>query len=117
MKDPLKNYVDTQCSGTSTESFVKKKRALLASILDDPGFGGELAFHNALSKEIRLALLKFLEKNPSCTCALASIFGKGAGTIHHHLKILERAGLIFGKKSGYFTIYYTKKEFKERFID
>jgi len=34
--------------------------------------------------------------------------------ITHHLKILEDAGLIIGKKEGYFTRYYTVEELVQK---
>jgi ArsR family transcriptional regulator len=50
-----------------------------------------------------------------CTCALAQIFEMTEGSVSHHLKKLEQAGLIIGQKKGRYTMYSTKVYFLKKF--
>ncbi|MFX0140279.1 MAG: ArsR/SmtB family transcription factor [Candidatus Hodarchaeota archaeon] len=104
----FKNFIDS-LKETNCEVFLDRNKALLKELKNNPQFINQLKIHNALSNKKRFLILKLLENQAMCTCALAQIFGTTDGAITHHLKILENAGLIIGKKQGYFTLYYTKE--------
>jgi len=95
-KDCFRKYIDDVESGISCEQFLTDHKKIVANLKLDHEFKRNLMLHNALSNEIR-------------HCALAQIFEKTNATITHHLKILEEANLIIGRKKGYYTIYYSKE--------
>ncbi len=110
IEDRFKKYIQEIEGNTTCKEFLEINRMLIARITGDKEIIQEYHIHKALSNLKRFTILNVLQHKPMCTCALARIFGVSDGTITHHLKILEAAGLIIGKKEGYFTRYYTKKE-------
>ncbi|MFX0041074.1 MAG: ArsR/SmtB family transcription factor [Promethearchaeota archaeon] len=73
-----------------------------------------LAFFNALGNKERLTILTALKNQERCVCELEAILDKSQPSISHHLRELEKVGLIRGWKKGKYT-YYTllEKEFKD----
>lgn len=76
----------------------------------------------ALADETRLKILKALKQSNCCSCAeippdepgmcvcdVVGIAQLSQPTVSHHLAILERAGLIQGKKIGRW-MYYRRNE-------
>lgn len=58
--------------------------------------------------------MKILNDNNRCVCELEAILDISQSTISHHLKILEKIGLIKGIRRGYFTHYeLIKEQFQE----
>lgn len=106
-EERFKKYIQEIENGTSCGEFLDEYTQLLSELRNDNEFKKELKIHNALSNSKRYFMYKLLREKPMCTCALARLFDLSDGTITHHLKILEGAGLVIGKKEGYFTRYYT----------
>jgi DNA-binding transcriptional ArsR family regulator len=48
----------------------------------------------ALADKLRLELLEMLRERPASTSELAARLDRPKGTVGHHLKVLERAGLV-----------------------
>lgn len=71
-------------------------------------------FLNALGNKERLTILTALKDKERCVCELEAILDKSQPSISHHLRELEKVGLIRGWKKGKYT-YYTllKKEFEK----
>jgi DNA-binding transcriptional ArsR family regulator len=59
----------------------------------------------AFGDETRLKLISFLTKAPACLCEMVEALGIANSTITHHLKILERGGVVEKEKIGKFTVY------------
>ncbi|MEX2685033.1 MAG: ArsR/SmtB family transcription factor [Candidatus Sigynarchaeota archaeon] len=116
-KDRVQEFLDEFDPGCSSFSYIDKKKALLNSIRNDKEFKNDLSYHAASSNDIRLLIYRLLAKESLCTCALAQIFEMTEGSVSHHLKKLEQAGLIIGQKKGRYTIYSTRinllKKFKQ----
>ena len=112
-QDRLKNYLDYLNIDKTCDAYIDENRTLINDLKSNPQFIEEIKIHNALANKKRFLIIKILQNKPICTCALAKIFGTTDGAITHHLKILENAGLIIGKKKGYFTIYHTKNSLIE----
>jgi ArsR family transcriptional regulator len=55
-------------------------------------------------------LIESLKKKEYCVCELEAILNKAQSTISHHLRELEKIGLIRGWKKGKFTHYKLLKE-------
>jgi DNA-binding transcriptional ArsR family regulator len=109
--DSIQDYINSCMCGTDADSFIKNLRKKAETIKSDEEFIQNLKIYEALGNENRFLIYKLLEQKELCTCVIAEILQMSQGTITHHLKKLIDSGLIVGKKSGYFTIYYTKKNF------
>ena len=105
----FEKYIQEVEVNTSCEQFLDEYQLYVSQIKDNKDLLREWKIHNALSNFKRFSIYLLLKHRPMCTCALAKVFSVSDGTITHHLKILENAGLIMGKKEGYFTRYYTKQ--------
>ncbi|QSO47749.1 ArsR/SmtB family transcription factor [Alicyclobacillus mengziensis] len=62
-------------------------------------------FHKALGDETRLKILAMLLVQDVCLCEIVDGLKIPTSTINHHLKILERGGVIEGRREGKFTVY------------
>lgn len=109
-EERFKNYIQEMEKGTTCTEFLEKNKKLILNIKKDSNAMKEYNTHKALSNIKRYIIFKLLKNKPMCTCAIAKVFEVSDGTITHHLKILEEAGLIIGKKEGYFTRYYTVEQ-------
>ncbi len=69
-----------------------------------------LIFFNALGNKERLTILIALKSKERCVCELEAILDKSQPSISHHLRELEKAGLIRGWKKGKYTYYTLLKE-------
>lgn len=114
-KDRVQDFLDEFEPGCLKASYIEKKRASLNAIRHDKDFKNDLAYHTALSNDIRLLIYKMLANESLCTCALAQIFEMTEGSVSHHLKKLEQAGLIIGQKKGRYTMYSTKVNFLKNY--
>lgn len=75
-------------------------------------------FLNSLGNKDRLMIIKTLEeKGEQCVCELETILDKSQPSISHHLRALERVGLIRGWKKGKFTYYTLMTEKFKKYID
>ena len=59
----------------------------------------------AFGDETRLKLISFLTTAPACLCEMVDALGIASSTITHHLKLLERGGVVQKEKIGKFTVY------------
>ena len=109
-KERFKNYIQEVERETTCGEFLKENRDFVMKLTQDSEKLQEYNIHKALSNLKRYIIYKLLENKPMCTCALANVLQVSDSTITHHLKILESAGLIVGKKEGYFTRYFIIKE-------
>lgn len=113
MKKRIQVFLDEMKYSCKAGPFIEKSKKFMREMLNDEEFKNELQFHRALGNETRLLIYKLLEQEPQCTCSLAEILEMSEGSITHHLKKLEAAGLVFGKRQGRFTVYYTKEKLVE----
>ncbi|MHA1848818.1 MAG: ArsR/SmtB family transcription factor [Promethearchaeota archaeon] len=113
MEKKISDFINEMELCTTQSEYLEELKIKINNLVKDDAFKKELRIHNALSKEPRFAIYKMLEMQGLCTCVLAEMFNMSEGSISHHLKILENAGLIIGKKVGRFTVYYTKERFME----
>jgi len=79
-------------------------------ILTDSADIGQLAqFHKALGDETRLRVVGLLQLRDTCLCEMVDALKVPASTMNHHLRILERGGVIMARREGKFTIYSLHK--------
>ena len=82
----------------------------------DQNLTSMLTFLNALGSKERLTILSALNDKERCVCELEAILDKSQPSISHHLRELEKVGLIRGWKKGKYTYYTLIKGEFERFI-
>ena len=114
-KTKIQDFLDEINCGCKADEFIKNMKSRIENIKTSKEFTESLAFHEALGNIYRLLIYSILKDEPLCTCSLAEILALSEGSISHHIKKLEKAGLVFGKRQGRFTIYYTKSKFLELF--
>lgn len=104
-EETIPEFLKTLSIDKNTDEFLAENKAMIQNLLNDPSFKIELAKHKALSNEIGLLIYYLILQGEFCNCAIAAIIGKKEATIAHHLRKLEKAGLIIGRKKSYFTYY------------
>ncbi|MBD3196122.1 MAG: metalloregulator ArsR/SmtB family transcription factor [Candidatus Lokiarchaeota archaeon] len=115
--DRFKNYINEIESEITCKAFLEENKEILNQIKKSMKYDREIKIYKALGHKLRYRIVKILEKKPMCVCALAQIFEKSDSSIAYHLNELQKAGLIIGKKEGYFTIYYTKEKLLNELSD
>jgi ArsR family transcriptional regulator len=73
-----------------------------------------ITFFEAAGNKERFSILNLLKNKELNVSELSELINKSQSTISHHLKILEKAGLIEGSKAGKFTQYRLVKAFFEQ---
>lgn len=64
----------------------------------------------ALGDPKRYGLLRLMSERSYCVGALAMRSGLSESAVSQHLKLLSEAGLVYGVKNGYYTLYRVNKE-------
>ena len=64
----------------------------------------------ALSHETRLGIVRLLLQRTMCVRALARHFAVSEPTISVHLRVLRKAGLLYGEKKRYSMHYHVHRE-------
>ncbi|MFX0038920.1 MAG: ArsR/SmtB family transcription factor [Promethearchaeota archaeon] len=109
IKDKLIKCEDVE----NADLHFKSLRELGDGLFQDSRINDLIEFLNALSNKKRLIILNILKEKDRCVCELEATLDESQPSISHHLKILERAGLIRGWKKGKFTHYdFVKEQFK-----
>jgi len=71
----------------------------------------------ALGDETRLKILRMLlSREDMCVCELQTVLGLSQPNVSRHLKILEEAGFLEGRREGQWIIYQIRKELKSPLI-
>lgn len=73
-------------------------------------------FFKSLADETRLKVISLLWLEDLCMCEIVEALNSASSTISHHLRIMEKGGVIQSRKVGKFTIYRLKKEKLENII-
>lgn len=59
----------------------------------------------ALSDPSRVAVVRMLERREMCACEIVDLLGLAQPTVSRHLRVLQDAGLILGRKMGIWVHY------------
>ena len=94
--------------------FIKDKIEYVSKIRESDDFQKELKRYSALANKNRLMIYQLIQEGEYCNCSLAKILGLSEGSITHHVKKLDEAGLIIGRNKGHFIIYNTTEELKKK---
>ncbi|HCJ57346.1 ArsR/SmtB family transcription factor [Lutispora sp.] len=76
-----------------------------------------LQLFKALGDETRLKILIILSRKRICAKGVARHLNLSEAAVSQHLKILRDAGLIEGRKSGYFVHYDVQKQVLSQIIE
>lgn len=71
----------------------------------------------ALADPKRMKIIDLLSSSNMCACELLEHFDFTQPTLSHHMKILEKAGLISIEKKGQWHHYALNNEVVDPFID
>jgi ArsR family transcriptional regulator, arsenate/arsenite/antimonite-responsive transcriptional repressor len=111
METRIKEYLKDR--DICCEEYVEKYQEFAKKISESEEFKTKLKRYSALSNKNRFLIYSLIENAETCNCALAKIVGLTEGSITHHIKILQEAGLVIGKNQGHFTTYYTPENLKK----
>jgi len=96
----------SKCEDMSNVDEYFGQLSILRGKLKAVKFTGDLTeFFSALANKKRVMILSILKKKDRCVCEIEAILDESQPAISHHLRILEKAGLIRGWKKGKFTHY------------
>ena len=85
--------------------------------VNDKGTLMDLAeMFKALGDSTRLEILSLLLIEELCKCEIVSALSLPNSTVTHHLKIMEKGGVIKGRREGKYTIYRLCEERVESII-
>lgn len=73
-------------------------------------------FFKGLGDETRLKITSLLWFEDMCMCEIVAALNGAPSTISHHLKIMEKGGVIESRREGKFTIFSVNKEKLTPFI-
>jgi len=59
----------------------------------------------ALGDPTRLKIFRVLQQGERCVCELMDLFQMNQPLVSHHVKVLETAGLVHGRRVGKFVYY------------
>lgn len=94
--------------------YIKEKLDFIDKKIKSEDFQNELKHHSALASKNRLLIYQLIQEGELSNGALAKILGLSEGSITHHIKKLDDAGLIIGRNKGHFVIYYTTENLKKK---
>jgi len=102
--------------GCCTEHFTEIQE-LGINVRSNKEFLNLVDFLSVLGNKDRLLIIKTLkERGEQCVCELELLLDKSQPSISHHLRNLERIGLIRGWKKGKFTYYNLEEELLTEYI-
>ncbi len=68
----------------------------------------------ALAVESRVRIVRLLRERPLCVNALAARLGVTSAAVSQHLRVLANAGLVRGRRRGYYVHYEINKAALDR---
>ncbi len=101
----------------NSDRHFKLLRALGDELIQDNSYDDLIRFLNALANKKRLMIISILKEKDRCVCELEAALDESQPSISHHLKNLEKAGLVKGWKKGKFTHYDFIREKYDFWLD
>ena len=94
--------------------YIKEQIDNADKIVKSDVFQKNLKRYSALANKNRLLIYQLIQEGDFCNCSLAKILGLSEGSITHHVKKLDEAGLIIGRNKGHFIFYSTAEDLKKK---
>lgn len=102
----LENLVESGVRSSRTlVEYTHQLRALAQRVSEGGSVPPASDVFSALSNPARLNMLGLLAKRELCVCELSFALRMTQPTTSHHLRILERAGLVASRPQGKWTFY------------
>jgi len=111
-KEDIKSLIECIGLNVDVNEYIRNLEKNRDEILSKKDFKEKVIYHKALGHETRYLIYNLIQKKEMCICELSTILTSTQPTISHHVKILERAGLVTGVKSGKFIHYQVIKKFE-----
>ncbi len=104
------------CAGNEVERYLEELKGL-TNVLYSYKEKQKLAnFYKALADPTRIDMVRIIGTRSLAVCEITAILGISQPTVTHHLKILERAGIIMPRRKGRLTYYeLMRKELLKEF--
>ncbi len=115
-KEILEKLIKCEDIDNPTVHF-KQLRELGDHLIESSNFSDLTKFLSALGNKKRLIIMNVLKEKDRCVCELEALLNESQPSISHHLKILEKAGLIKGWKKGKFTHYDIVEKQIQSYLD
>ncbi len=96
----------SKCEDVTDVDIFFDQLSILRENLKQEKFTDDLTkFFSALANKKRIMIINILKKKDRCVCEIEAVLDESQPAVSHHLRILEKAGLIKGWKKGKFTHY------------
>ncbi len=108
-------------SGLCDAKDSKKYERELAALVENTSGGKDLEslayYFKALSDETRLKMAYALISKEMCECEIMAALGVNQSTASHHLRVLQRSGVVSRRKDGKWVFYRTKGRLLKQILD
>jgi ArsR family transcriptional regulator len=104
-EDRLKRLVDSGLRGSCRPSERVSQLRRRAKQADDLTLRRLEAVFSGLADSTRLRILQLLAKEELCACEVMVALDLTQPTASHHLRILERSGLVASRREGKWVFY------------
>ena len=94
-----------RCSPEECKNIVKEVNNAFVILTDVAEIRRRAQLFRAIGHEVRLRILGLLAVQELCTCEIVAALEAATSTIAHHLRILEKGGLIASRRVGKFTLF------------
>jgi DNA-binding transcriptional ArsR family regulator len=113
----VQDYLDLMKPNVSKDEFLGQNRNFIQNSEKSEEFHRELKVYKALANDLSLKIFILIQREEElCNCAIAEILNENLTTTAHHLRKLEQAGLIVGRKKSYFIMYRINSDFVEKYL-
>ena len=114
MDSRLQDYLKICDINEDPGEFIRERIDFVDKIVKSDEFQMKLQRYSALANKNRLLIYQLIQEGDFCNCSLAKILGLSEGSITHHVKKLDEAGLIIGRNKGHFIFYSTTEDLKKK---
>ena len=96
----------SKCEDVADVDIFFDQLSILRENLKQDKFTDDLTkFFSALANKKRIMIINILKKKDRCVCEIEAVLDESQPAVSHHLRILEKSGLVKGWKKGKFTHY------------
>ena len=97
-------------SNEEMENILQQTEKQFSILMDNDELEKASNFFNGLADETRLKIISLLWMSDLCMCEIVAALNTPSSTISHHLKIMEKGGVIESRREGKFTIFKLNKK-------
>jgi ArsR family transcriptional regulator len=106
VKNRLERLITSSlCPAEDASKYIVELREIADKFVDKKTVKRQSQLFKALSDPLRLKILKLLALREMCVCEIMTAFNLTQPTASHHLEILERTGIVEGRREGKWTFF------------